>query len=147
MNAPQFEVHPFQPGDEEAVITLWRLCHLLHPLNDPAKDIERKQAFQPELFLVGALAGEIVATVMAGYEGHRGWINYLAVHPDHQRKGFGRAMVAEAETRLHALGCPKINLRVRAENSEVIGFYHRLGYAGDDVVSMGKRLQEDDDRS
>lgn len=138
------EVRPFALEDEEAVIDLWRRCNLLRPWNDPRKDIRRKLKVRPDLFLVGVLDGEIVATVMAGYEGHRGWINYLAVAPEHRRKGFGRRMMEEAERLLRAEGCPKINLQVRAENQEVVGFYERLGYAVDRVISMGKRLEHDD---
>ena len=75
------QIRPFQPADEAAVIALWEACKLTRPWNDPRKDIARKLAVQPELFLVGTVDGEIVATVMAGYEGHRGWVNYLAVAP------------------------------------------------------------------
>lgn len=78
---------------------------------------------------------------MAGYEGHRGWINYLAVAPEHQRKGTGRLMMQEAERLLLEAGCPKINLLVRTTNSEAIEFYQHLGYTVDDVVSLGKRLE------
>jgi ribosomal protein S18 acetylase RimI-like enzyme len=80
---------------------------------------------------------------MAGYDGHRGWINYLAVHPDHQQTGIGRRMVEEVEIRLLAIGCPKINLQVRSTNTGVIEFYTRIGYKTDDVVSLGKRLEPD----
>jgi ribosomal protein S18 acetylase RimI-like enzyme len=89
------------------------------------------------------LADKIVATVMAGYDGHRGWINYLAVHPDHQHTGIGRNMMDEAEIRLRAAGCPKINLQVRRTNSKMIEFYRKIGYKLDDVVSLGKRLEPD----
>jgi ribosomal protein S18 acetylase RimI-like enzyme len=80
---------------------------------------------------------------MAGYDGHRGWINYLAVHPQHRRSGIGRRMMDEAESRLQAAGCPKINLQVRSKNAEVIEFYKRIGFKTDDVVSLGKRLEPD----
>lgn len=136
-------IRPFRPEDEDAVIRLWQDCDLLRAYNDPHRDIERKLAFQPELFLVGLLAGEIVAGVMAGYEGHRGWLNYLAVAPDHRRRGFGRQLVAEAERRLQKLGCPKINLQVRHTNVQAMEFYRRLGFAVDEVASMGKRLCDD----
>jgi ribosomal protein S18 acetylase RimI-like enzyme len=80
---------------------------------------------------------------MAGYEGHRGWLNYVAVAPEHQRLGLGRAIVKEAERLLREAGCSKINLQVRTGNDGAIGFYRRLGYAVDEVVSMGKRLEHD----
>jgi len=117
---------------------------LVRPWNDPRKDIRRKLDVRPDLFLVGLLDGQVVACVMAGFEGHRGWLNYLAVAPEHQRQGRARAMVAEAERLLRAAGCPKINLQVRTSNQGVIDFYRRLGYSVDEVVSMGKRLEHDE---
>lgn len=135
----------FEPADEAAVIALWHRCGLVRPWNDPAKDIARKQAEQPELF--GVLRDEeagVVGTVMAGYDGHRGWINYLAVEPNRQRQGLGRRLMAWAEAALAARGCPKINLQVRQGNEAVLGFYAALGYADDRVVSLGKRLMHDD---
>lgn len=138
------QIRPFQSEDENAVIELWRRCDLVRPWNNPHRDIQRKLCVRPELFLVGVQDGHIVASVMAGYEGHRGWLNYLAVAPERQRHGLARAMVAEAERLLREAGCPKINLLVRSANQGVIEFYRRLGYAVDDVVSMGKRLENDD---
>ena len=84
-------IRPFEASDEEAVVALWQRCGLTRPWNDPRKDIRRKLRVRPDLFLVGVLDGEIVATAMAGYEGHRGWISYLGVVPEQRRKGFGRA--------------------------------------------------------
>lgn len=95
------------------MVALWRQCNLVRPTNDPHKDIRRKLRVRPDLFLVGLLEGKIVASVMAGYEGHRGWLNYVAVAPEHQRSGVGRALMEEAERLLRAEGCPKINLQVR----------------------------------
>ena len=132
------------PDDEKAVVALWRRCDLVRPWNDPYRDIQRKLVVRPDLFLVGIVDGQVVATVMGGYEGHRGWLNYLAVDPEFQRRGYGRAIVAEAERLLQKAGCPKINLQIRTSNEGVIEFYRRLGYAVDDVVSMGKRLEHDD---
>jgi len=140
------QIRPFAPADEPAVIALWERCHLTRPWNDPRKDIARKLQVRPDLFLMGTLDGEVVATVMAGYEGHRGWMNYLAVDPEHQRRGYGRGIVAAAEQLLRDAGCPKINLQVRTTNTEVIAFYQSLGYVLDDVVSLGKRLEHDGPR-
>jgi ribosomal protein S18 acetylase RimI-like enzyme len=137
------EIRPFVKGDSEAVIALWERCDLVRPWNDPRKDIARKLTVQPDLFLVGVLGGHVVAAVMAGYEGHRGWINYLAVEPGLRRGGLGRAMMAEAERRLGKLGCPKVNLQIRRGNTDVAAFYARLGYVEDAVISMGKRLEVD----
>ncbi len=136
-------IRPFEPADEGAVVALWERCGLTRPWNDPRKDIRRKLAVRPDLFLVGVEAGAVVATAMAGYDGHRGWVYYLGVDPAHQRKGYGRAIMAEVERRLRAEGCPKINLQVRTANAAVIEFYRRLGYAADDVASLGKRLEHD----
>ena len=137
------EIREFQGEDEHAVVALWEQCGLPRSWNDPRKDIARKLKVRPDLFLVGAADGKIVATVMAGYEGHRGWINYLAVAPNERRRGFGRAMMQAAEERLRADGCPKVNLLVRSSSSDVIAFYASLGYVQDDVVSMGRRLEVD----
>lgn len=139
----QVEIRPFRQGDESAVVQLWTDCGLVVPWNSPQRDIQRKLKVQPEMFLVGCLDGQIIATVMAGYDGHRGWINYLAVDPKHQRGGIGRRMMVEAEIRLRAAGCPKINLQVRSTNAKVIEFYRRIGFKLDDVASLGKRLESD----
>jgi ribosomal protein S18 acetylase RimI-like enzyme len=138
------QIRPFQPEDEEAVVSLWRRCDLIRPWNDPRKDIQRKLGVRPDWFLVGVRDGQIAASVMAGYDGHRGWLNYLAVAPEHRRRGLARAIVAEAERLLREAGCPKVNLQIRTSNHGVIEFYRRLGYAVDDVTSMGKRLEHDD---
>ncbi len=137
------QIRPFDPQDEAAVIALWQRCGLTTPQNNPGKDIRRKLKVSPGMFLVGLVEGTIVATVMAGYEGHRGWINYLAVSPEYQRHGYGRVMMAEAERVLLEAGCPKVNLQVRSTNLGVIEFYRRIGYAVEDRVSMGKRLEKD----
>ncbi len=137
-------IRSFQNADEPAVIALWENCGLLRPWNDPKRDIQRKQKVQPEMFLVGLLDENLVATVMAGYEGHRGWINYLAVAPEHRKQGLGRIIMAAAEGLLEKADCPKINLQVRGINTAALDFYRKLGYQVDDVVSLGKRLESDD---
>ena len=136
-------IRPYQPQDETAVVQLWLQCNLVVPQNNPKRDIKRKLQVNPEWFLVGILGHHVVATCMAGYEGHRGWINYLAVSPHHRRQGIGRRIMEEAEKRLSAAGCPKINLQVRKTNRAVIQFYERIGYTRDPVASMGKRLEND----
>jgi ribosomal protein S18 acetylase RimI-like enzyme len=137
------DIRRYQAADEDLVVELWRRCQLVRPANNPRLDIARKLRVDPDLFLVGVLDGELVGTVMAGYEGHRGWINYLAVAPELRGRGFGRLLVAEVEQRLRERGCPKINLQVRAENRDAIAFYERLGFIEDHVVSLGKRLEQD----
>jgi ribosomal protein S18 acetylase RimI-like enzyme len=141
---PGLSIRAFQEADEPNIIALWDACGLLRPWNDPHKDIARKLTVQRELFLVGSVVDQIVATVMAGYDGHRGWINYLAVDPMHRRQGFARLLVTEVEGRLRDFGCAKINLQIRRDNVDAIAFYQRLGFAEDEVVSMGKRLERDD---
>lgn len=133
-------IRRFESADERAVVALWQRCGLDGPRNEPVRDIALKRSWQPERFFVGELDGTVVGTVMAGYEGHRGWINYLAVDPDAQRHGVGRALMLAAEDSLRALGCPKINLQVRSVNEAVVAFYRHLGYAVDEVISLGKRL-------
>lgn len=137
------KIRGFRRADTKAVVALWRACGLTRPWNDPHKDIERKRSEQPELFLVGTIDGKIVASAMAGFDGHRGWIYYLAVAPKHQRKSLGRTLMQEVERLLLERGCPKINLQVRSSNAEVIEFYRRLGYLQDEVTSLGKRLIPD----
>ena len=141
---PTFHIGPFSPSDEETVIALWRACGLVVPHNDPHQDIARKLAVNPEWFLIGKLNGAIIASCMVGYEGHRGWINYLAVHPEHQRRGYAKALMEEAERILKIAGCPKINLQVRGTNTAIAGFYERLGFTNDQTVSYGKRLIRDE---
>jgi len=140
-------IRPFEPTDASNVVALWERCGLTRPWNDPLKDIARKSHVQPELFLVGVDGGEIVAAVMAGYDGHRGSIYYLGVAPEHQRSGFGREIMQAAEERLRELGCPKINLLVRTSNLPVITFYNRIGFQQDDVVCLSKRLVHDEPTS
>ncbi|MGO4812961.1 GNAT family acetyltransferase [Cupriavidus sp. 2MCAB6] len=137
------QIRPYLAADEAAIIDLWQTCGLTRPWNDPKKDIARKLTEQPELFLVGEVDGQPVASAMVGFDGHRGWVYYLAVHPDYQRRDHGRRLMAHAEQLLIERGCPKINLLVRTGNSRVIDFYRSLGYAQDDAVSLGKRLIPD----
>src|SRR5690348_12534174 len=137
-------VRPYKDDDEARVIELWTFGGLIRPWNDPKRDIARKLAVQRELFLVAELGGTVVGVVMAGYEGHRGWVNYLAVDIGQRRRGIGSALMRDAERRLRLLGCPKINLQVRRENSGVQAFYAALGFKEDEAVSMGKRLESDE---
>ena len=137
------QIRTFLRTDESAVVGLWEECRLTRPWNDPHKDIARKLAVQAELFLVGVIAGEVIATVMAGYEGHRGWVNYLAVAKRFRGRGYGRALMKHVEELLRLRGCSKLNLQVRTSNPEAIAFYRRIGYEQDEAVSLGKRLIED----
>ncbi|WFB37587.1 GNAT family acetyltransferase [Kiritimatiellota bacterium B12222] len=138
------KIRPYQSFDELKVIELWVACGLVSLKNNPVRDIQRKLKVNPEWFLVGEAGGEIVASCMVGYEGHRGWINYLAVAPKEQGKGCATQMMDEAERLLREAGCPKINLQVRTSNSKVIKFYEGLGFQVDEAISLGKRLEFDD---
>jgi ribosomal protein S18 acetylase RimI-like enzyme len=133
----------YKPGDRKALVSLWSLCELTRPWNDPYRDIDRKLTWDAPGLLVLEDDGGLIGSVMVGYEGHRGWVNYLAVHPDHQRQGLGRVLMDEAERRLRELGCAKVNLQIRTSNEATVEFYRRIGYALDDVVSMGRRLDDD----
>lgn len=133
-------IRAFSPDDEAAVVALWQDCDLLRPWNDPHRDIRRKLTVQAELFLVAQQGADIVGTVMCGYDGHRGWVNYLAVGPQQRNKGLGRRLMQAAEAALQALGCPKLNIQVRENNAAVLAFHRKLGYSVDPVVSLGKRL-------
>ncbi len=143
MSDEKMEIRPYSTHDKAAVIALWQKCNLTRPWNNPELDIKRKLKVNPELFLVGLSGKKIVASVMGGYEGHRGWIYYLAVDPAYQKQGLGRQIMEAVESNLLALGCPKINLMVRTDNLLAAGFYQKIGYKTDDVISMGKRLVED----
>lgn len=138
------EIRVFALQDSDEVVQLWHDCGLYRPWNDPHKDIARKLSVSPALFWVGVDArGEVMASIMVGYDGHRGWINYLAVHPSQQRKGYAGQLMQRAEAELTALGCPKLNLQVRVGNEAVIAFYESQGYSNDQTVSLGKRLIAD----
>jgi len=138
------DIRAYQESDEAAVAALWREVFPGAPAwNHPETDIRRKLAVQRELFLVAILDAQLVGTAMAGYDGHRGWVYYVAVSPRHRRQGIGRALMQEVEQRLARLGCHKLNLQVRASNDQVVAFYRRLGYQIEERISMGKRLAAD----
>jgi ribosomal protein S18 acetylase RimI-like enzyme len=135
-------IERYQDADEAQVVALWEQCFAgnLDGHNEPHRSIQRKMAVQGELFFVARREGRIVGTTMAGYDGHRGWIYSVAVSPELRRSGIGRALLQHAETALAALGCPKINLQVRAGNEAVIGFYRSCGFVVEPNLSMGRRL-------
>lgn len=144
MATTEMLIRPYLSADENAVIGLWYRCDLLRSWNNPKQDIERNVKVNPELLLVGVVDGEVVATAMGGYDGHRGWVYYLAVDPVYQRRGFGRLIMEAIEGKLLAIGCPKINLQIRTNNIDVVTFYESIGYSTEERISMGKRLVEDE---
>jgi ribosomal protein S18 acetylase RimI-like enzyme len=134
----------YRPGDREALVSLWSICGLTRPWNNPHRDIDRKLARDAHNLLVIEEGDQLIGSIMVGYEGHRGWVNYLAVRPDHRRQGLGRLLMDEAERRLRDLGCAKVNLQVRSSNETAREFYRQIGYTVDEAVSLGKRLEQDD---
>lgn len=138
-------VRPVTPADAEAVVALWRVvfpeyADPSHPQRSPAAAVARKLAFGDGLFWLAERGGRLVGTTMAGYDGHRGWLYSVGVHPEARGGGVARRLVAEAERALAALGCPKVNLQVFADNAPARAFWRGIGYAEDRVVSFGKRL-------
>jgi len=137
------KIRPYKRTDEEEVIELWNTAFPNAPAhNDPGADIKSKLKIQPELFHVAITDDQLVGTAMSGFDGHRGWVYYVAVHPDYRRRGIGSELMKKVETALIEVGCPKLNLQIRADNAQVQLFYESLGYSVEDRISMGKRLGE-----
>ena len=139
-SSPNFAIRQFVPNDTNRVIFIWEQCDLVRNWNNPNFDIQRKLNFQKELFFVGLFNDEIIATAMFGYDGHRGWLNYFAVLPNFQKRGFGKQLMTFGEMALIERGCPKLNLQIRNDNTKAIKFYQKVGYKEDAAVSFGKRL-------
>lgn len=143
------KIRPVDAADAAAVIALWRdvfpeYGDPTRPHRDPRANIERKLAFGDGLFWLAEVEAEgatrVVATAMAGYDGHRGWIYSIGVAPGWRRQGIARRLLAHAETELRARGCPKINLQVLAAKDESVRFWRAAGYAEDPVIGFGRRL-------
>jgi ribosomal protein S18 acetylase RimI-like enzyme len=138
---PLISIRPFEPADRAALEELWAQVFADDPpRNAPSILIDSKLKVQPELLLVGLVDSTLVGALMAGFVGVRGWIYHLAVGPAWRRRGFASALVRAAEQRLERLGCPKVNLQVRASNAAVVAFYRSLGYEAEERLSMGRRL-------
>ena len=135
------EIGSIEDGDVPAVLDLWARRGLLHPDNDPRADIARARSAADAMLLVGRRDGAVIATAMVGFDGHRGWVYYLAVEPNLQRAGYGKAMLEAAERWLRRRGAPKLMLMVAEANSGVRGFYEKLGFTRSPVMTLGKRLQ------
>jgi ribosomal protein S18 acetylase RimI-like enzyme len=134
-------IRQYEEADEPAVIALWQeVLPDSAPHNDPAAVIRQKLAADRALLLVAEAEAAVVGTVMGGYDGHRGWVYAVAVHPQHRRRGIGGALLRQLETALAERGCLKVNLQVRATNAAVVAFYESLGYVVEERISMGKRL-------
>ncbi|MDN7676358.1 GNAT family acetyltransferase [Burkholderia oklahomensis] len=146
--ADDVAIRPFEHGDTDAVLAVWRDAFPAYsdastPHRDPRRSIALKLATQPKLFFVAIAGGRVAGTVMAGYDGHRGWLYSLAVERGARRLGIGRALLAHAEAALAALGCPKVNLQVLPGNDDACRFYETLGYSAEERISFGKRLAPD----
>lgn len=136
-------IRRYRDDDLGAVDALWRACNLVVPYNHPADDIAACLAAPDCTLFVAEDAGTPVATAMAGYDGHRGWLYYVAVDPARRGEGIGRRIVAHAEAWLAELGVRKVNLIIRDENRDVQAFYRRLGYAAEPRVVMARWLVDD----
>jgi ribosomal protein S18 acetylase RimI-like enzyme len=137
----EFTIRPYVVADQEAVVALWRSVFSGDPpWNEPHDVIARKSSVQSDLFLVGVFEGQVAGTVLAGFDGVRGWVHHLAVLPELRRRGLASLLMDRAEERLLELGCPKLNLQVRGSNTEVIAFYESRGHSIEDVISLGKPL-------
>lgn len=135
------EIRPYLAADKEQLVDLWRVVFPDDPPhNEPGRVIDSKLKVDPLLF-VAAESGAIIGSVMAGYDGHRGWLYTVAVHPAARRKGTGSRLVKHAVDQLQKLGCVKINLQVRSTNSAVVAFYQALGFHTEDRISMGLLLE------
>ena len=139
----EYEIIEFGEEHRNDVGHLWEICGLTRPWNDPNRDIDRKLADRTGKLFILKEGDRVIGSVMVGYDGHRGSVNYLAVHPDSQKKQLGRMLMKHSEDYLLALGCPKLNLMVRTSNLPVIEFYERLEYQKDEVVVFSKRLITD----
>jgi len=135
------EITSYNPTYQTAVMDLWKKCNLVVPQNDPIEDIQKKIDVQPELFFVALLKNKLIGSVMAGYDGHRGWLYYLAVLPEYQKKGYGKKLVKKAVNELRKLGCLKVNLQVRTDNTSIVNFYKHLGFKEEERVSLGMHLK------
>ena len=136
-------VRAYQESDRAQVVALWnKVFGYEGAYNDPDVSIRRKLSAQPDLLFVAEQDRSVVGTIMAGYDGHRGWIYSVAVSPDHRRQGIGSELVEHAQQALIALGAPKINLQVRGYNREVVPFYESLGFHVEDRISLGKVVED-----
>jgi hypothetical protein len=139
------EIRAFRVTDHDQVVDLWRSVFPDAPRrNDPVRDIRRKLTVQPELFLVALIDLRVAGTCMAGFDGHRGWVHLVAVAPEHRRAGVGSGLMRRAAALLGRMGCPKLNLQVRATSPAAVGFYESLGFRVEDRISMGRLLEEGD---
>ena len=135
-------IRTYREQDRDAVIALWERCALTRPWNDPSADIDLCVRSREATLMVGYREDDLIASVMVGHDGHRGWIYYLAVEPERQGHGHGREMMAEAELWLASRNVGKVQLMVRIGNADAEAFYGALGYEAQDVTVFGKWLND-----
>ena len=141
MTDHELKIRSYRSSDHDDVVALWQSVFADDPpWNDPDDVIERKRSVQQDLFIVGILHECVAGTVLAGFDGVRGWVHHLAVLPQLRRRGIASLLMNRAEEGLLALGCPKLNLQVRRSNTAVVAFYESRGHTVDDVISFGKPL-------
>ena len=144
MNVPSdahaLSIKPIEDGDIAEVIALWQRCGSTRPWNDPAADIALARQDTNSTVLLGRNDGALVASVLVGHDGHRGWVYYVTVDPDHRFKGFGRVIMDAAEAWLRARGILKLQLMVRKDNAKVHAFYQSIGYYNQETVTFAKWL-------
>jgi ribosomal protein S18 acetylase RimI-like enzyme len=133
-------ISPIEDGEIEAVVALWERCGLTRPWNDPRSDIALARRGAGSTILVGREGGKVVASVMVGHDGHRGWVYYVAVDPDRRKHGFGRAIMEASESWLRQAGIAKLQLLVRRENTQAGAFYESIGYDEAKVAVFAKWL-------
>lgn len=136
------DIRPIIDGDEEALVALWGACNLIRPWNDPTADIALARRSPGAEIFVGIEGEDLVASAMCGFDGHRGWLYYVATHPDLRGTGAGRKILSAAESWLAEQGCPKVELIIRGSNKPVAAFYEAVGYTVEDRILMAKWLAE-----
>ena len=139
-NAHALSISAIEDGDIPEVIALWQRCGSTRPWNDPAADIALARKEVNSTILLGRNGGALVASVLVGHDGHRGWVYYVTADPGHRFKGFGRAIMNAAEDWLRARGIPKLQLMVRKDNTKVHAFYRSIGYYNQETVTFAKWL-------
>ena len=134
------QIGALEVEEVDAAITLWRICGLTRPWNDPEADARLAMTAPASVILAGRIEGRVIATAMTGFDGHRAWVYYLAVDPTLRGVGHGTAMTKACEAWAQAQGAPKIQLMVRSGNEAAKGFYGAIGYEHQEVLVLGKRL-------
>ena len=140
MNTRETSLRQYSPADQYGLVELWSVCGLLRPCNDPLEDIRLCVTTPSSELVVAEFEGQLIGSAMLGHDEHRGWVYYLAVHPNSQRNGIGRSLMSYAEQWMGQRRLPKIQAMIRADNLPVRGFYRRLGYQDNDVQVVEKFL-------